>query len=100
MKRNALRLVQRSNEPAHFDAHHPLERSAVRRDDIDGDAAGAQRRRDFQPDEAGAGHDDVPGCRRALDDGAAVGERPQIPHAIVLRARDGQVHRVGAGREQ
>ena len=47
-------LVQRANEVAQLRAEHALHRPRFRRHDMDFDVAGAQRRRDFQPDEARA----------------------------------------------
>jgi hypothetical protein len=74
--------------------------SDLRRDDVDGDAAGPQRRRDFEADEAGTTHDDVTRRCRPFDDGAAVRERPQIANPIVLRAGDREPNGLGAGREE
>ncbi len=101
---DALRLVQRSDEPSHLGAHDPLERRALRRDDIDGNAAGPQRRRDLQTDEAGADHDDTPGRCGPFDDRAAVRERAQVvapgrrPRRESAAARDRRRSRGAARR--
>ena len=59
MKHDAVRFVQRLDEPADLGAHDPLERDCVRARRRRRRSARAQRRGDLQPDEAGADDDDV-----------------------------------------
>jgi hypothetical protein len=42
MEGDALRLVQRSDQPSDLDTHDPLERRALGRNNIDVDAAGPE----------------------------------------------------------
>ena len=99
VERDAVFLVKRSDEPAHFDAHDLLEWGILRRDDIDGDVAGAQRGRDLQSDKARANHDHVLGfCGRVTIARLSANDRRyrtrSSPH------RDRQPHRVGTSREK
>ena len=57
MENDAMLFMQRADDVAELRAHHVLQRARLRRDHMDLEPAGAQRRRDFQPDEAGADHD-------------------------------------------
>ena len=65
---------------------------------MDFDPAGAQRRGDFEPDEARSQHDSAAGRLGALDDGAAVGEGAQRVDVRLVGAWDRQPDRLGAGR--
>ena len=57
---DAVLLVQRRHEVAELRAQHALERPRLGRDDVHLEPARAQRRRDLEPDEARADHDDAP----------------------------------------
>ena len=100
MEGDAVRLVQRPDEPAHLDAEDALEWRAIGRDYVDGDVAGPQRCCDLQADEAGTHYDHVSGLSGPFDDGAAVRERAEVAHLIVVRAGNRQSHRIGAGRQE
>ena len=54
MEDDAVLLVELPDEPADLRPHDALERLVLRRDDMDVDAARAQRRRDLEADEARA----------------------------------------------
>ena len=100
MERDAVRLVQRLNEPTQFDTHDPLERHALGRDHIDRDVAVSERRRHFQANETCTGHDDAFRVLRLLDDRLAVAERTQVVDVRCVGTRDGQVDRLCAGGNQ
>ena len=100
MKDDAVLLVERAHEIAELGAENALQRPRFRRDDMDLDAARAQRRRDFEPDEARADDDRAARASSRRDDGAAVGERAQRVDMRQVGAGDRQAHRLGAGREQ
>ncbi len=85
-KTDAVLLVQRAHEIAHLRTQNALHRSLVRRHHMDFDLAGAQRRRDLEPDEARAQHDHAARRFGALDDGPAVGERAQRVHVRLVGA--------------
>ena len=55
---------------------------------------------DLQADEARADHDRALGRFRLRDDGAAVGERAQRMDVRLVGARNVELHRLGAGRQQ
>ena len=57
VEHDAVRLVELPDEAADLRPHDALQRRAVGRDDVDLDAARAQRRGDLQADEAGADDD-------------------------------------------
>ena len=57
MEDDAVLLVQGADEVAHLRTEDPLHRPFVRRHDMDFDAAGAQRGRDLEANEARAHHD-------------------------------------------
>src|SRR5690606_27405845 len=78
---HAVGLVGAADEGAEIVAEHAAERYVLGRDDVDFEAAVAQRGGDLETDEAGAGDR---GTARALggrDYGAAVGERAQVEDA-------------------
>ena len=56
VKDDALLFMQGADEIAHLRTQDTLHRPLVRRHDMDLDLAVAQRRRDLEPDEAGADH--------------------------------------------
>ena len=100
VENDAVLLVQRAHEVAHLRTEDALHRPFVRRHHMDFDVAGAQGRRDFEPDEARAHHDRPARRPGALDDGPAVGERAQRADMRLIGARDRQANRLGAGGEQ
>ena len=75
---DSVLLVEFADEVAGLGAEDPFEGSRVRGDDVDLEAALAQRGGDFQPDEACADDDHSPSRAGGGDDRAAVGERPQV----------------------
>ena len=87
------------NRPSSW-AHDPLERHAIGRDDVDGDAARPERGRHLESDEARADDDGMVADPARGDDGAAVGEGAQVVHAAGVGAGNGQPHGVGTGRNQ
>ena len=70
-------LVQRADEIAHLRPQDALHRPFVQRHCVDLDLAGAQRRRDLEPDKARSQHDCPARLLALLDDGSAVGQRAQ-----------------------
>ena len=92
--------MQRAHEVAHVGAEDALHRPRLGRNDMDLDLAGAQRRRDLEPDEARADHDRALGILGIGDDGAGIVERTQDMDMPLAGAGNRQPHRLGAGREQ
>ena len=72
----------------------------IRRDDIDGDPAGAQRCSDFEANEAGPHDDDAFRGRDAGDDRPAVTERPEVVDRDCRCARNSQANWFGTSRDQ
>lgn len=81
-KLHALRLVQAADEGAELRPEDALERVSLRGHDDDREPARAQRRRDFQADEARAEHDGAARLGGARDERAAVGERAKIEELL------------------
>ncbi len=100
MKDDAVLLVQGADEIAHRRAQHALHRPLLQADDMDLDVPRAQRRRGLEPDKARADHDGAACAVRGRNDRAAVGQRTQHMDMGLVRARDRQAHRLGAGRQQ
>ena len=100
MEDHAMLLVQLADEVAHLRPEHAFERTLLGRDHMHLELARAQRGRDFEADEARADHHRAFGAVGGLDDRAAVGERAQRVHMRQVRARNGEPHRLGAGRKQ
>jgi hypothetical protein len=67
---------------------------------MDLDFARAQRRRDFEPDEARAEYDDPPRCLGAFDDRAAILERTEHEQIGRPGAGQGRGHGLSAGRKK
>src|SRR5207237_4560118 len=57
MEDDAVLLMQRAHELAHFRPEYALHRPLFRRHDVDLDTTRAQCRRDLEPDKAGTDHD-------------------------------------------
>ena len=100
MEDDAMLLMQSANEIAHLGPQNALHRTFFRRHDVDFDVPGAERSRDFEPDEAGAEHDRPPRRPGAIDDRPAVRERAQHENVGRLCARNGWAHRFGARRQK
>ena len=100
MELDAVLLVHAPHPLPHVRAEHLFEWDLVGGDHRHGEAPGPERRRDFQPDEAGTNHHHLlrRGC--GCDDRLAVGERPEQMHMRQLRTGNGQTHRLGAGGQQ
>ena len=60
MEDDAVLFMQGAHEVAHLRSEHALHRPLLRGHDMDLDVAGAQRRRDLEPDEARADHNRAP----------------------------------------
>ena len=97
---DAVLLVRGAQHAAQLGAERALERHRLRRDDVNLEAARAQRRRDLHADEAGAHHDRAARACGALDDRAAVAQRAQRQHVRLVAAGQRRTHRLGAGRQQ
>ena len=100
VKDDTLLLMQSSHEPAYFRAHDALEGRALRRDDVDRNAARAQRRSNLEADEARPRDSHMFGVAGPLDDAAAIGKRSQIHQPAVICARQCQSHGIGASRKE
>ncbi len=70
VKDDAVLFVQFAHEVAQLRPQHLFERARVRRHHVHLEPALAQRRRGFEPDEAGAEHDRALGGAELVDDGA------------------------------
>ena len=68
MEDDAMLLMQTAHEVAHLPTENALHGSFFRRDHVHFDVACAQRRCDFETDEARAKHDCAPSRLGALDD--------------------------------
>src|SRR5207253_2936012 len=99
MKDDAMRFVNGAHELAELGTHHALERLLLRRDDVDAQAAGAERCGHLQTDEARAHHDDPRRLLCALNNRAAVRERAEIAYGRTVSARNGESHGFGARGE-
>src|SRR5262249_36758036 len=97
MKGDAMRLVHALHESPDLCAHDVLERPFGALDNIDRKTTGPKRRRDLEPNETAADHDDMLRGRRALYDRATVGKAAQKEDLLAVRPRDGQSHRLCAG---
>ncbi len=97
---HALLPMERAHEVAHLRTEDAFHRPLFRRHHMDFDPARAQRRGDFEPDEARSQHNSAAGRLGALDDGAAVGARAQRVDVWLVGAWDRQPDRLGAGRQQ
>ena len=75
MEDDAVLLMQRAHEIAHFRSKHALHRPLLRRHYMDLDIARPQRRRGLQPDETCADHDRAAGADGGFNDCAAIRER-------------------------
>jgi hypothetical protein len=73
VKYHAVLFVDRSNDVPDFSSHDALERPRLRRDDANFEAPLAERRGDFQTDEARADDDRALGRIKARDDRSTVG---------------------------
>jgi hypothetical protein len=100
MEDDAVLFVHLADELSDLRAHHALERDRLRRDDVNFDAASAERRGDFEPDEARAHHDCTLRILAALDDRAAVGERSENAHVRQICAGDRKADGIGARRDE
>ena len=100
MEHDPVLLVQRTNERGHFGPQNVLHRTLLRRYDMDFDVSGAQRGRDFEPDEARAEHHRPPRRFRAFDDGPAVTERAQYERVGRPCAGNRWTNRFSAGRQK
>ena len=97
---DSVLLVQRLHEVADLGTEHPRERASVGRDDVHLDPPLPQRGRHLQADEARADDDGAPRGSRALDESAAVGQRPQRLDVGEVGPGHGEPHRLGPGREE
>ena len=93
-------FVEFSNEIAEFRTEDALQRPAFRRDDVNIQVPRPQRGRNLQTDEARADDNGVPRRRCVGDDGARVGKRAQNVDMRLIRARNLQTDRLGAGRKK
>ena len=100
MKDDAVLLMQRAHEIAHFRPEHALHRPLFRRHHVDLDIARAQRRRGLKPDKAGADHDCAARAVDGVNDRPAIRKRAQRVDMRLVGARDRQPHRLSAGRQQ
>ncbi len=100
VKVDAVLFMQRADEIAHLGAEHTLHRPLLGRNHMHLQLARPQGGRDFEANEAGADHQRALRAARRLDDGAAVGNGAQGVHVRLVRARNLQFDRLGAGREQ
>ena len=99
-KDDAVVLMQRAHEIAHFRSKHTLHRALFRRDHVDLDIARPQRRRHLQTDETRADHERASRAVGGRDDGPTVGERAQGMHVRLICAGNGELYRLSAGRQQ
>jgi hypothetical protein len=74
MKNDTVLLVQSAHEVAELRPEYALHRPRFRGHHMDLDAAGAQRCRHFEPDEACTDNYSALRAFRRIDDGAAIGE--------------------------
>ncbi len=100
VEHDAMLLMDRADERSKLGAEHARHRDRLRTDDMHLEAAGAQRRRGFEADEARADDHCFAGLFRLCDQSATVLESAQIMNVIEVRARNVELHRLGAGREQ
>ena len=99
MEFDPMLLMKRLDETSEVRPEDLLHRDGIGSDHVYLDAAGPERGGDFQADEARAQDDGRLGALRALDDGAAVGERPQREHVRLVRAGYREPHGLGPGRD-
>jgi hypothetical protein len=92
--------MQGAHEIAHFGPKHALHRPLLRRDDVNLDIACAQCRCGLEADKAGADHDGAVRAVHQINDRPAIRKRAQRMDMRLVRARDRQSHRLGAGRQQ
>ncbi len=101
MKRNTPGFVKRADEVSERLTHHPLQGPCLGRDDMNLDVTLAQRRRDFQADEARSDHDcALCASLDGADDRLTVGLGAQVVNLGQIRARDLKAHGLGAGCQQ
>ena len=100
MKDDAVLFVNAANDAADLRSHDARERLGLRRDDVHVELAGAERRGDFQADEARADDDHGCGGRGPRDDRPAVAEAAEVVHLRLRGARNVDLHRIGAGGNQ
>ncbi len=99
---DALGFVQGADEIPQLRAENPFEGVGFGPDQVDLAAApSAQRRGDFEADEAGTDDDGASRTRvDGADDGFAVGPGPQVMHVWKIGTWDGESHGFSAGGEQ
>ncbi len=100
MEPHAVRYVNRLHETTEIRAQHAFERELVRSDDVNGDAALAQRRGYFKADEAGADDERACGASGLRDDRAGICPRAKVKDRHARRTRNWQLHRLGTGGDQ
>src|SRR5262245_56205229 len=100
MEDDAVGFMDGLDETADLGPHHTLEWQVVRRHHVHCDAAHAERRRDFEPDEACTDHHSMFPALREVDDGTAVGKRSEVVHLRRLMTGNGKPHGIGAGGNQ
>src|SRR5262245_47056981 len=100
MKGHTMTFVKFTDEVANLRPHDAFERLALRRHYVYGDSPGAQRRRNFQSDKAGAHHYyTFCGCRPG-NDRLAVAECTEIVDLRIGRAFNRQMDWLRSGCQQ
>ena len=92
--------MQLLHEMTDIVAHDARKRDGLGRHDVDVHFARAQRRRDFQSDEARADDAGALSLFGERDDVAAVGGGAEEVHVRFVRAGDRQAHRISSGGEE
>ena len=97
MERDAIVLVQSTDEIPDFRPQNPLHRTRLRCDNSDIELARAERRSHLKTDEAGANHDCARRRQRLGDQCATVGNSAKIMDVRQVMTGDVEPHRLGAG---
>ena len=100
MERDAMLFVDRADERSELGAKHARHRDRIGTDDMDLDVVGAQRRSDFETDEARADDHRLAGLFGLCNQRATVVERAQIMNMIEVGAGNVEPDRLGAGGKQ
>ena len=100
VKNHPVLHMQPADEIAQLRTEYALHRTCFRRHDMDLDVARAQRRRNFEPDEACTDDERAARALRAVDDGAAVRERTQRVHMRLVGTGYRKPHWLRARRQQ
>ena len=100
MEPYAVLLVEGLDVAPELGAEHMFERNFLDGYDVDLDPALAERRRRFQPDEAGSDDHRVRAFARLFADGAGIRDRPQREDIGRVEAGVGELVGLAAGRDQ